>query len=192
MQQGAELGGARQLLRSRPRGRPPAAFLVRVFLKGGCALIPGVGELSNQQRWILEPECEPVGIAIDRIAGSRTSRVTVENGGTHRELIGRRQGHAKAGRSFRIGWSSARQVLGRQHRPAEGRVYEKRRRLADQELLCCGELAETQIHIAADLLLDPEIEQARGRRGLDAADERKILQTSCAELAAENLLNAGV
>jgi hypothetical protein len=171
MHRGAKLDGAWQLLRLGPRGRPHAAFLVRVSLKRGFVLIPCVGDLSNEQRRIPEPECEPVGIAIDWIAGSRTSRVTVENRRTQRELIGRRQCHANAGRGFRIGWSSARQVLGRQHRPAEGRVHEKRRRLADQELLCCGELAETQIHIATDLLLNPEIEQARGRRGLDTTHE---------------------
>src|SRR5262249_49810083 len=60
------------------------------------------------------------------------------------------------------------------------------------ELLRCGELAETKIHIAADLLLHPEIEEACGRRGLDPTHEREILQSSCAELAAVNLVNAGV
>ena len=50
MQPGAELDGAWQLLRPGSRGQPPAAFLVRVFLKRGFVLIPGVGELSNEQR----------------------------------------------------------------------------------------------------------------------------------------------
>jgi len=78
--------------------------------------------------------------------------------------------------------------LRRQDRPAEGRIDEQVRDIADQKFLRRGELADAQRRRAADLLLDPQIEQARRRRRLDAGDQSEIFQIGRAELRAVNLM----
>src|SRR5260370_22340570 len=63
---------------------------------------------------------------------------------------------------------------------------------ADQERLRSGDLTEAQIRIAAEFLLDPEIEQTGGGRRLDAAHRHQIFEVVGAQAGSVDLMNAGV
>jgi hypothetical protein len=99
---------------------------------------------------------------------------------------------AGAERGFRIVRAAARQVLRVEHRPAEGAVDKQIGIAADDEILRRRELADAQVHLAGQILFDPEIEQPDCRRCFDAAHQHQIVEIGAAELVAEDAVDAGV
>jgi hypothetical protein len=99
---------------------------------------------------------------------------------------------ACAERGFRIVRAAARQVLRVEHRPAEGAVDKQIGIAADDEILRRRELADAQVHLAGQILFDPEIEQPDRRRRFDAAHQHQIVEIGAAELRAEDAVDAGV
>ena len=63
---------------------------------------------------------------------------------------------------------------------------------ADDEILRRRELADAQVHLAGQILFDPEIEQPDCRRRFDVAHQHQIVEIGGAELRAEDVVDAGV
>jgi hypothetical protein len=99
---------------------------------------------------------------------------------------------ADARRRFGIIRTAAWHVGAVQERPAERGIDEKIGAVADKKLLRRGELADTHIHLFAEILPDPEIEQPGRGRLFDAAHRHQVIEFVGAELRAVNLLRAGV
>ncbi len=118
--------------------------------------------------------------------------IAVEERGPHQETVVERHLQAGAKTGFRIVRTAARQVLGIQHRPAESAVDEQVGVFADNELLGGRELTETQADLVGQALLEPEIEQADGRRRLDIAHQHQVVEIGRAVLIAEDGVHAGV
>jgi hypothetical protein len=149
-------------------------------------------ELGNEERRIADAKSEPVRIAEYRIAGAGPGRIAVEDGGAEGEVIGDGDLQPRARRRFRIIRPAARQIGGGKQRPAEGGIDEQIGIVADHEFLRGGELADPKVELIGELLLDPEIEQPRRGRRLDAGDQHQIVEIDDAELGAMDLMNAGV
>jgi hypothetical protein len=129
---------------------------------------------------------------LHRISASRSRGVAVEDGGSERKLVVRRELQTHARRGFRIGRAAARQILGGENRPPECGVDEEVGVLAHQEFLRGRELTDAQAGLGSEFLLDPKVEQPRRGRRLDPADRHQIIEIIGAELRSVDLVKAGV
>src|SRR5271169_3226829 len=174
------------------RRRKFACLLVWIVLLEPMAAIVVIFELGDDERRIVDAESKSVGIAQHRIAVTGTGGIVVKDRRAQRKRTARRPFHAGSERAFRPVKSAARQIRRCQLGPAKARIDEQVRDVADHKFLSRGELADAQIRLATEFLLDPKIEQARRRRRLDARDHSEILQVGGAELRSVNLMQADV
>lgn len=169
------------------------ALLVAVHgSRPGTGLAVLVLELGDEEWRIADAKRQPVRVAKYRIADAGPGGIAVKDGSAEGEVIGDSDLQPRARRRFRIIRPAARQIGGGKERPAERGVDEQIGIVADHELLRRGELTDAQVELIGKLLLDPQIEQPRRGRRLDAADQHQVVEIDGAELGAENLMNAGV
>ena len=177
---------------ARRRCREVALLVAIHGNRAGAGLAVFVFELRDKERRIADTKRQSIRVAEYRIAGAGPGGIAVKDGGAEGEVIGDGDLQPRARRCFRIIRPAARQIGGGEQRPAEGEIDEQIGIVADHELLRGGELADPQVELIGKLLLDPQIEQPRRCRRLDAADQRQIVEIDGAELSAVDLMNAGV
>ena len=154
-----------------------------------------VGDLVDEEGRVRDAEVRAVAVELlrvdRRIPSSRG--VAVEDRALQRPVAVGRQLEQHPRRRQRIGGSAARQVVGRDVGPAEGRVDEQVGVLADDERGVGTDLPGRQRHLAVEqgLLVPDLVEAGRGER-FDAAGERQAEQVGAAQPVAEDPVAVGV
>ncbi len=129
-------------------------------------------QLGDRERAAVQGKARAGAIRLlrvgDRVVGRRAA---VEDADQHRQRIDRARAKPDARRRQRIGRPAARQIRRRHHRPAEHGVDEEQRVLADHELLVEALLPDLDVEpvLGQEFLVVPQLPQARGAIGLDAA-----------------------
>ena len=152
----------------------------------------GVLELADQQRAAVGGEAGAGGIGQLRVTAADARGVAVEGTEQHGPVLGELGLQPPAESGERIGRAAAGQVGRGQHGPPEHGVDEQQPVLADHEFLVQALLADPQVIAAVriELLLVPQLPQAGGAIGLDAAGGLQGLEVFGAEVAAV-VLQAG-
>ena len=129
-----------------------------------------------------------------RISGIARGGTAAEDTHQHVDRVNGAHTHAHRRCRQRISRTAARQVIGRQRRPAEHRIHEVRRIGADDEFLVGALLADLYVEpvLEQEFLLVPEFPQTRGAIALDAARGLNIVEIIGAEVSAMKIQRAYV
>ena len=157
----------------------------------------GVLHLGDHQRAAVQRKAGAGRVLLLRIAASSCCCATGLPLNTPTRKVSGSIGRARsahAERRQRIGRAAAGQVGRGQHRPAEHGVDEVAGVLADHEFLVEALLADLDVEpvLLEEFLLVPELPQAGGAVGLDAAGGLQGQQIVGAEVAAVDLQRADV
>src|SRR5680860_544078 len=153
-----------------------------------------VGTFDHEQRIVVDLEIGAVIVTDLRIVGGTRMRgVTVIEAGHDAGVLGRCHGDTHTRRGQGIGRAAIRIILRRDRGPPPGAVEEVSATVGRKELRVGRELTELHRHsVVEHVLLQPQLEQARGRLRLEARNGHQAADILAGDRVAVDLKTVGV